>query len=68
MDSGVLGQIPALWSACHETLGQSPASFEPSILTVRWGPCEGLNRVGQVVCNPLKPSDAVCFYNSFIEI
>lgn len=33
-DSGVLAQIPAPWLACSVTLGQSPASSEPSILTV----------------------------------
>lgn len=33
-DSGVPGQIPALWLACCVTLGQSPASSEPSILTM----------------------------------
>lgn len=33
-DSGVPGKIPDLWLACCVTLGQSPASSEPSILTV----------------------------------
>ena len=64
MDSGVLGQIPALWSACRVTSCRSLASSELSTPTVRGDPHEGLNRLRRVVCNPLKDRLGffVCFW------
>ena len=64
MDSGVLGQIPALWSACRATSCWSLACSELSTLTVRGDPREGLNHLGRVVCNPLK--DCLGFFCLFL--